>query len=67
MGDGKRVTVPQVQSGPWSVGSVSLRPQPLNTLVVSGLTGDIVGTDVLRSFGVVVIGYTAGTLLVGSS
>jgi predicted aspartyl protease len=64
---GCRQNVPLVESGPWSVGPASLRPQPLSVAAVPGGVGNFVGTDVLRGFGVVVIGYAAGVMIVGSS
>jgi hypothetical protein len=64
---GCRQYVPQAESGPWSAGSVSLHPQPLNVVTVPGASGNILGTDVLRGFRVIVIGYSAGTLTLGSS
>ena len=59
----------QVQSGPWSAGALSLRPQPLQSVNVPGTSGEInglLGSDVLHGFGTVVIGYAAGTLLIAS-
>jgi hypothetical protein len=66
-GVGCIVEEPQVQSGPWSAGTVSLQPQPLLQSVplpgASEING-LLGSDVLHGFGAVVIAYSAGTLLV---
>ncbi len=58
----------QVQSGPWSAGTVALHPQPLLQAVppASGEINGLLGSDVLHGFGAVVIAYSAGTLLVGA-
>jgi hypothetical protein len=68
-GIGCREEAQQVQSGSWSAGTVSLHPQPLQTVSVPGANGEInglLGSDVLHGFGAVVIAYSAGTLLVGA-
>jgi hypothetical protein len=68
-GVGCEEEAPQVQSGPWSAGSVTLRPQPLQSVSVPGAEGQInglLGSDVLQHFGAVVIAYSAGKLLVTS-
>jgi hypothetical protein len=66
-GIGCREEAKQVQSGSWSVGTVSLHPQPLQTVSVPGANDEInglLGSDVLHGFGAVVIAYSTGTLLV---
>ncbi len=66
-GIGCREEAQQVQSGPWSVGTVSLHPQTLQAVSVpgaSGVIGGLLGSDVLHGFGAVVIAYSAGTLTV---
>ena len=61
--------VPQVQSGPWSAGTVSLPSQNLLQSVplpgVSEING-LLGSDVLHGFGAVVIAYSGGSLLVAA-
>jgi len=66
-GIGCREEAPQVQSGPWSLGTVTLHPQTLQSVSVPGASGEIsglLGSDVLHGFGAVVIAYSAGTLVV---
>lgn len=66
-GIGCREDAKEVQSGSWSAGTVSLRPQPLQSVSVPGASGVIsglLGSDVLHRFGTVVIAYSAGTLVV---
>jgi hypothetical protein len=66
-GIGCREEAPQVQSGPWSVGTVSLHPQALQSVSVpgaSGVIGGLLGSDVLHGFGAVVIAYSVGTLVI---
>jgi hypothetical protein len=66
-GIGCREEAQQVQSGSWAAGTVSLHPQPLQSVSVPGASGEInglLGSDVLHGFGAVVIAYSAGTLLV---
>jgi hypothetical protein len=68
-GIGCQEEAPQVQSGPWSAGSVNLRPQPLQSVSVPGASGQInglLGSDVLHDFGEVVIAYSAGRLFLTS-
>jgi hypothetical protein len=66
-GVGCREEAQQVRSGPWSLGTVSLRPQALQSVSVPGAGGVIsglLGNDVLHGFGTVVLAYSAGTLVV---
>ncbi|HWC39127.1 MAG TPA: aspartyl protease family protein, partial [Acidimicrobiales bacterium] len=66
-GVGCREEGQQVRSGSWSMGTVSLRPQTLQSVSVpgaSGVIGGLLGSDVLHGFGAVVLAYSAGTLTV---
>jgi hypothetical protein len=66
-GIGCKEEAQQVQSGSWSAGTVSLHPQPLQTVSVPGANSEInglLGSDVLHGFGAVVIAYSAGSLVV---
>jgi hypothetical protein len=68
-GIGCEEQAPQVQSGPWSAGSVTLHPQPLQSVSVPGSSDQInglLGSDVLHGFGAVVIAYSAGRLFLSS-
>jgi hypothetical protein len=57
----------EVASGPWMLGATSVPPQLLATLPVSGLrVSGLFGSDVMSSFGVVVIDYRAARLLLES-
>jgi hypothetical protein len=61
------VTLTEVQSGRWALGSTPLEPQPIATLRASGLKADgLLGSDVLSRYGAVVIDYRGARMLLGS-
>jgi hypothetical protein len=61
------VSLTEVQSGPWTLGSASLEPQPIATLPASGLKTDgLLGSDVLSRYGAVVINYSGARILLES-
>ena len=61
------VSLTEVQSGPWTLGSASLEPQPIATLPASGLKADgLLGSDVLSRYGAVVINYSGARILLES-
>jgi hypothetical protein len=58
------VTLTEVKSGRWTIGSTSLPPQMLATLPHSGSqSAGLLGSDVLSHFGAVVIDYRAARIL----
>jgi len=62
------VTLTEVKSGRWTLGSTPLRPQLVATLPASGIKSEgLLGSDVLSRFGAVVIDYRAARLLLESS
>jgi hypothetical protein len=61
------VSLTELQSGPWALGSTSLDPQLIASLPADGLKVDgLIGSDVLSRDGAVVIEYRVGRLLLES-
>jgi hypothetical protein len=61
------VTLTEVKSGRWTLGSTSLAPQLVASLPASGsTTAGLLGSDVLSRFGAVVIDYRAAKILLES-
>jgi hypothetical protein len=61
------VSLTEVQSGRWALGSASLEPQLIASLPASGLKADgLIGSDVLSRDGAVVIDYRGARLLLES-
>jgi hypothetical protein len=66
-GFGCRVTLAEVRSGRWTLGSASLAPRLIAMLPASGVKVDgLVGSDVLSRFGAVVIDYRGAPMLLES-
>jgi hypothetical protein len=63
------VTVPLVHSGAWSLPSVALRPQLIGAVdlgpISSNGTVGLIGSDVLKEFGWVILDYSGGRLILG--
>ena len=61
------VSLIEVQSGRWTLGSASLKPQLIARLPASGLkTNGLLGSDVLSRYGAVVIDYRGARILLES-
>ena len=61
------VSLTEVQSGRWALGSASLKPQLIASLPASGMKADgLIGSDVLSRDGAVVIDYRGARLLLES-
>jgi predicted small secreted protein len=62
------VTVPEVNSGPWSVAGHPLTPQPLGSTALEQDTGaaGLLGADQMSRFGSVVFDYAGGRLILGA-
>jgi hypothetical protein len=61
------VTLTEVQSGRWTLGSAPLDPQAVALLPTSGLKADgLLGSDVLSRYGAVVIDYRGARILLES-
>jgi len=63
------VTVPLVHSGSWSLPGVALRPQLIGSVdlgpISSNGTVGLIGSDVLKQFGWVILDYSGGRLILG--
>jgi hypothetical protein len=61
-------TLPEVESGPWSVAGHQLRPQPLGSTGLEATTGlaGLLGADQMSLFGSVIFDYSGGRLILGA-